>query len=41
MARLEDTRRTATVRASSEVGAFKLDRSVFTALLRDDPESRT
>jgi CRP-like cAMP-binding protein len=41
MALLEDTNRTATVLASSEVAAFRLDKSVFNALLRDYPEIRT
>ena len=37
---LEETRRTAKVRASSEVEALRLDRSVFQALVRSHPELR-
>ena len=40
MALLEGGRRTATVRASGEVLALRLDRSVFDALLRVHPEIR-
>jgi HlyB family type I secretion system ABC transporter len=38
---LEHTRRTATVRASSDVEVLRLDKSVFEALLRSNPEIRT
>lgn len=38
MALLEKATRTATVRASGEVEAFRLDRSVFDALLQNKPE---
>jgi CRP-like cAMP-binding protein/predicted double-glycine peptidase len=37
---LEHSRRTATVRASSEVQALRLDRSIFQALAADNPEIR-
>ncbi len=37
---LEDIVRTATVRASGDVEAFKLDRSVFAAMVRSNPELR-
>ena len=40
VALLEDTTRTATVRASSEVEALRLDRSVLQALVRNHPEIR-
>ena len=40
LALLEGGSRTATVRASSEVHALRLDRSVFTALERSNPEIR-
>jgi HlyB family type I secretion system ABC transporter len=40
MALLEDTTRIATVRASSAVTVLRLDRSVFRALLRRQPEIR-
>ncbi|MGH2739409.1 MAG: peptidase domain-containing ABC transporter [Actinomycetota bacterium] len=38
IALLESSTRTATVRASSDVEAFRLDRSIFQALLRSHPE---
>jgi ATP-binding cassette subfamily B protein len=37
---LEDSKRSATVRASSEVEALRLDRSIFRALLKTHPEVR-
>jgi ATP-binding cassette subfamily B protein len=40
IALLEKTRRTATVRASSDVTLFRLDRSVLEALVQDHPEIR-
>jgi ATP-binding cassette subfamily B protein len=40
VALLEETARTATVRASTEVHALRLDRSVFAALARSRPEIR-
>jgi ATP-binding cassette subfamily B protein len=40
LALLEEGTRSATVRASSEVRALRLDRSVFAALVRNDPEIR-
>ncbi len=41
MALLEETRRSATVRASSDVEVLRLDRSVFHALLETHPDVRT
>ncbi len=38
---LEETSRTATVRASSDVEVLRLDRAVFRALVRHNPEIRT
>ncbi|MFF6984299.1 peptidase domain-containing ABC transporter [Streptomyces sp. NPDC008343] len=38
---LENTTRTATIRASGEVSALRLDRSVFAALVRAHPSVRT
>jgi ATP-binding cassette subfamily B protein len=40
MALLQQTTRTATVRASSDVELFRLDRTLFQALLRQHPEIR-
>ena len=40
MALVAETARTATVRASSDVTVYKLDRSIFLALLRGHPEIR-
>lgn len=40
LALLEETRRSATVRASSPVEALRLDRTVFQALVRSNPELR-
>jgi ATP-binding cassette subfamily B protein len=41
MALLEDSTRVATVRASGHVEALRLDRAVFSALTRSNPEVRT
>src|SRR5687767_1537049 len=38
---LEETTRTATVRASGDVQAFRLDRAIFDALVHGSPELRT